>query len=137
MSDTSGQQKPGSWLTDRVGRFLEGEGGLATPDVTKVQALAIAQAFIAVLVVLGVDLDDELKQTIIGLSVVLGAVLPLSDAAVRRRRAENADKIATARKALPASGAAAPPVHDARARHDLARAELALAEAKKEAAKPS
>jgi hypothetical protein len=80
-----------------IGKFLSGDQALTTPDVTKVQALAIGQAAIAVLVVLGFNLDDDVKNAIITLSIALAAALPVSDAVVRQARAKNARGIAEAR----------------------------------------
>jgi hypothetical protein len=80
-----------------IAKFLSGGQELTTPDVTKAQALAIAQAAIAVVVVLGFDLADDVKNAIITLSVALAAALPVSDAVVRQARARNARGITEAR----------------------------------------
>jgi hypothetical protein len=125
---------PSTWLGKKLSAFLDGSDSLKSPDVTKVQALAIAQAFIAVLIVLGVDLDDNVQQAIIALSVVLGAALPLSDAAIRRHRVEYSEQLATARAKLPGGGGAAIGSADTEARRRLAIAQLELAEARKASA---
>ncbi|WCB93183.1 hypothetical protein DSM104299_01889 [Baekduia alba] len=72
----------------------------ATPKVTLPQKLALGQAVVAVLIVLGFDLDPDTQQLIIGLSALLAAALPASDAAIRRGRAEHSDKIAAATEKL-------------------------------------
>lgn len=77
----------------------------ATPRVTLPQQLALGQAVVAVLIVLGFDLDADTQQLIIGLSALLAAALPASDAAIRRKRSEYADRIATANTQM----ASAPP----------------------------
>jgi hypothetical protein len=133
MADTPASG-PTTWLTEKLSSFMNGSDAMTTPDVTKVQALAIAQAFIAVLVVLGIDLDQNVQQAIIALSVVLGAVLPLSDAAIRRRRTEYADKIVDARQTLAGTQAAGANTADDAGRRALERAELKLAEARRAAA---
>jgi hypothetical protein len=124
---------PSTWLGKKLGAFLDGSDRLTSPDVTKVQALAIAQAFIAVLVVLGVDLEDNVQQAIIALSVVLGAALPLSDAAIRRHRVEYSNELAEARAKLPGGGATSGSA-DAEAFRRLEIAQLELAEARKASA---
>lgn len=131
MADTT-QSGPSTWLSTKLSAFLDGSDSMKSPDVTKVQALALAQAFIAILVVLGVNLDDNVQQAIIALSVVLGAVLPLSDAAIRRKRIENADVLADARAKVRAQAPAG--VGGGAARVQLAQAELKLAEARRKAA---
>jgi hypothetical protein len=135
MSDTPSQPStPGSWLSDLLGGFLQGSRDFSTPDVTKVQALALAQAFIAVLIVLGVDLDDDLKQTIIALAAVIGAVLPISDVAIRRSRAQHAASIASAQQTASAQ-AATHELASVQDREALANAELELQRARLAAAK--
>jgi Na+/glutamate symporter len=76
--------------------MTEGGAPFATPKVTRPQQFALGQAAIVVLIVLGFDLDDTTQQLLIGLSAVLGAALPASDAAIRRARAQNAPQIAAA-----------------------------------------
>ena len=126
MSGATPKADGGSFA--RVQRLLDGSDRLSTPDVTRIQALALGQAFIAVLVVLGIDVAEDVEQTIIALSIVLGAVLPISDAAVRRSRAGNATAIAAARRELEAGSRTESPT-TARAYRELQQAELELAEA--------
>ncbi len=75
----------------------------ATPAVTVPQKLALGQAVIAVLIVLGFTPDTETQQLIIGLSALLAAALSASDAAIRRKRSEFAESIATATRQRQAS----------------------------------
>jgi hypothetical protein len=79
--------------------FLQGSEDLSTPDVTRVQALALGQAVIVVLVVLGLDLDADTQQILLALSATLGTGLSVSDAVIRRGRAANAEGIAVAQDA--------------------------------------
>jgi hypothetical protein len=68
----------------------------ATPRVTLPQKLALGQAVVAVLIVLGFSPDTETQQLIIGLSALVAAALSGSDAAIRRNRSEFAERIAAA-----------------------------------------
>jgi hypothetical protein len=91
---------------------------LETPDTTRSQYLALAQAVVAVGVALGLNVSDaasgELTAAIAAGSAALGSILIGSDAVIRRGRAANADKIAGAaatsaflsgwRQAIPAGG---------------------------------
>jgi hypothetical protein len=77
--------------------ITQGQSGFATPDVTRAQKVALGQAVVTVLVVLGFDLDASTQQLLIGLSAALAATLPISDAVVRHGRAANAESIAKAR----------------------------------------
>jgi hypothetical protein len=91
---------------------------LETPDVTRTQYLALAQAVVAVGTALGLNISGaasgELTAAIAAGSAAVGSILIGSDAAIRRARASNADKIAGAattsaflsgwRHAIPASG---------------------------------
>lgn len=63
------------------------------PDHTRVQFAAVVQAVIAVLVAFGVDISDEQSVALLALSGILGSVLIAADAAIRRERARNADKL--------------------------------------------
>jgi hypothetical protein len=88
--------------------IMQGDKGLTTPDVTRTQQFALGQAVVVVLIVLGFDLDSDTEQLLIGLSATLAAALPVSDAAVRRGRSANAEKVAAAQtKLAQADGAAA------------------------------
>jgi len=93
-------------LLDSARRFFSGGGGFQTPDVTRTQQLALGQAILAVLVAFGFDLSSDDRQLIIGLATALAAVLPLSDALVRRARAQNAVDIAEARERVGAGAGA-------------------------------
>jgi hypothetical protein len=70
-----------------------GEPRLAAPDHTRIQIAAVVQAVIAVAVAFGVDISDEQSVALIALAGVLGTVLIGADAAIRRERARNADKL--------------------------------------------
>jgi hypothetical protein len=63
------------------------------PDHTKIQVAAVVQAVIAVAVAFGVPISDEQSVALIALAGVLGTVLIGADAAIRRERARNADKL--------------------------------------------
>jgi hypothetical protein len=84
-------------VTDSVGQALHGPDEMATPDVTKAQAAAIAQAAVAVLVVFGFNVGDDVQKVILSVSTALAAALPLSDAIVRQARAKNAVAITNAK----------------------------------------
>jgi hypothetical protein len=100
-SATAGAAPAGSGAGGNlISQFLTGPQDSATPDLTKAQALAVAQAAIALLIVLGFDLPGDVKDAIVTLSVVLAASLPVSDAVVRQARAKNARGIADARLEL-------------------------------------
>jgi hypothetical protein len=107
-----------------LSKLLQGEEGFATPDISRAQALAVGQAAVALLVVLGFNVPDDVQTAIIALAAVLGVTLPASDAVLRQSRAKNAVKIAEAR--VLDRGDDSPDLHDIRMR--LTRAELALAE---------
>lgn len=68
---------------------------LATPDITKAQAVALVQAVLALTVAFGADVTQAQQDAILQLSVVLAAVLPLSDAVIRNGRSRgNAERAA-------------------------------------------
>jgi hypothetical protein len=94
--DTAGAEKPFAWL----GRWLAGDEGVSTPDVTKAQATAVGQAAIAVLVVFGFNPSTDTRNIILGLATALAVALPVSDAAIRYGRAANAESIVKARRSL-------------------------------------
>jgi hypothetical protein len=79
-----------------VKAFSAGDGASATPAVTNPQKLALGQAVIVVLIVLGFNLDDETQKTLLTLSAALGAALPISDAVVRHGRSSNAPAVVAA-----------------------------------------
>jgi hypothetical protein len=85
-------------IMNAVRSFNEGDGAAATPAVTNPQKLALGQAVIIVLIVLGFDLDSDTQQLLIGLSAALGAALPLSDAVVRNGRARGAESLVLAQQ---------------------------------------
>ncbi len=76
----------------------QGPETFGTPSVTRGQQLAVGQAVVAVLVVLGADLDSDTQQLLIGLSAALAAVIPISDTAIRRNRARYAEQIQAAQQ---------------------------------------
>jgi hypothetical protein len=110
-------------LTSALSSLNQGGAPFATPKVTRPQQIAIGQAAIVVLVVLGFNLDATTQQALIGLSAVIGAALPASDAAIRRARAQYAPRIAQASEATASSGSAALS-DDERARIAAALADL-------------
>lgn len=59
---------------------------METPDITKAQVVAVAQALLAVLVAFGVDLSDRQEAALLGLAGALAVVLPLADAIIRNGR---------------------------------------------------
>lgn len=61
---------------------------MRTPDITPAQIVAIVQAILALGVAYGMDVPPEARDAIVQLATVLAAVLPLGDAAIRRKRAE-------------------------------------------------
>jgi hypothetical protein len=111
-----------------LSQFLQGDTGYATPDVSRVQALAIGQAVVALAVVLGFDLSDDVQTAIIVLASVLGLALPASDAAVRRARAQNINDIAAAKQLERVAAVEATGPDFVYAELRLRQAELALAE---------
>ena len=66
---------------------------IRTPDHTRLQLVAVAQAVIAVVVAFGVPITDQQSIALVALAGVLGTALVTADAAIRRERARNADKI--------------------------------------------
>ncbi len=69
------------------------EKEFSLPDATRVQMVALVQAVIAVVVAFGVPISDQQSVALIALAGVIGTVLIGSDAAIRRERARNADKL--------------------------------------------
>jgi hypothetical protein len=63
------------------------------PDTTKIQLIALAQAGLAVAIAFGVPISQEQSVALVALAGVLGTVLITADAAIRRERARNADKL--------------------------------------------
>lgn len=61
---------------------------MLTPDITKAQVAAVAQALLAVVVAFGVNITEEQSVALLGLSGIVAAVLTLADAAIRRGRAK-------------------------------------------------
>ncbi len=59
---------------------------MSTPDVTKAQLLALAQAIIATLVAFGVNLNNAQQAALLTLSAVLASLLVAADVALRRGR---------------------------------------------------
>lgn len=66
---------------------------LDRPDYTRVQVAAVAQAVIAAAVAFGVPISDQQSVALVALAGVIGTVLIGADAAIRRERARNADKL--------------------------------------------
>jgi hypothetical protein len=65
----------------------------STPDVTRAQLISVAQAAIAVVVAFGAPITDQQSIALVALAAGLGSLLVVSDAAIRRERARNFDKI--------------------------------------------
>jgi multisubunit Na+/H+ antiporter MnhB subunit len=59
---------------------------METPDITRAQVVAIAQAILAVVVAFGIDLSETQQTAILGLAGALAIVLPLADAIIRNGR---------------------------------------------------
>jgi hypothetical protein len=64
---------------------------LQTPDHTRLQMVAVAQAVIAVVIAFGVPITQSIA--LVALAGVVGTALVAADAAIRRERARNADKL--------------------------------------------
>ena len=78
-------------MTDAISKALAGSQTMETPDITKAQVIAVVQAIVTLLVLLGTTPSEEaVTLAVAGISGVVAIVLPLSDATVRRARATNA-----------------------------------------------
>lgn len=66
---------------------------LSLPDTTRVQMVAVAQAVVAAAVAFGVPISDGQSVALVALAGVIGTTLIGADAAIRRERARNADKL--------------------------------------------
>ena len=72
---------------------------MKTPDITKVQVVAVVQAVIALALALGLNIDPGLQASIIGAATALSGFLVASDAVIRNGRARvfaSADAMAQA-----------------------------------------
>ena len=86
---------------DAVAKALEGADKMATPDLTKAQLIAVVQAIVAALVLLGKPPgDDVVTAAVAAISALVLIMLPTSDALIRRERARNAVAIADAKRLL-------------------------------------
>jgi hypothetical protein len=56
------------------------------PDITPAQIVALVGALLAVLVSAGLDLSDDLQNSIIQLATVLSSLLVIGDATIRHGR---------------------------------------------------
>ncbi|MDX6591617.1 MAG: hypothetical protein QOJ13_813 [Gaiellales bacterium] len=83
-----------------IRRWLHGDEGASTPDVTRVQAAAIAQLAVAVLIVFGFSPSESVRNAILTVATVLAAVLSASDATIRHSRAKYSDRITASKIAL-------------------------------------
>jgi|SRR5262245_18837118 len=63
------------------------------PDHTRLQLVAVAQAVLAVVIAFGVPITDQQSIALIALAGVVATALVTADAAIRRERARNADKL--------------------------------------------
>ena len=66
---------------------------LELPDATRMQVVALVQAAIAVAVAFGVPISDQQSVALIALAGVVATVLITADAAIRRERSRNAEKL--------------------------------------------
>jgi hypothetical protein len=66
---------------------------IQTPDTTRLQLVAVAQAVLAVAIAFGVPINEKQSIALVALAGVIGAALVTADAAIRRERARNADKL--------------------------------------------
>lgn len=66
---------------------------LSLPDHTRIQIVAVIQAMLATAVAFGVPISDDQSVALLALAAVLGTMLIGADAAIRRERARNADKL--------------------------------------------
>ena len=95
------ESQSGSGLTEAVSKALAGSQSMETPDITKAQLIAVVQALVTLLVLLGATPSSEaVTLAVAGISGLVAVVLPLSDAAMRRARAKNAVHIAEAKRLL-------------------------------------
>ena len=95
------EPQSGSGLTEAFSKALAGSQSMETPDITKAQMIAVVQALVTLLVLLGTTPNEEaVTLAVAGISGLIAIVLPLSDAAVRRGRAKNAVRIAEAKRLL-------------------------------------
>lgn len=102
MTNTSEQ----SSLQDVISKALEGPEKMATPDLTKAQLIAVVQALVALLILLGAPPSDGVvTAAVAGISALVLIMLPTSDALIRRERARNAERIANAKRMLRAAPA--------------------------------
>jgi hypothetical protein len=65
----------------------------STPDVKRAQLISVAQTVIAVAVAFGAPITDQQSIALVALAAGLGSLLVVSDAAIRRERVRNLDKI--------------------------------------------
>jgi drug/metabolite transporter (DMT)-like permease len=63
---------------------------MTTPDITRAQVVAIAQAVIGVLVAFGAPISEEQSVALLALVAVLGGVLVHADGRIRKARNERA-----------------------------------------------
>ncbi len=66
---------------------------MQTPDHTRLQLVAVAQAVLAAVVAFGVPITDQQSIALVALAGVIGTALVTADAAIRRERARNAEKL--------------------------------------------
>lgn len=66
---------------------------LALPDHTRIQVVAVIQAVIATAVAFGVPISSDQSVALLALAGVIGTMLIGADAAIRRERARNVEKL--------------------------------------------
>ncbi len=76
------------------------------PDFTKAQGAAIAQFFVAIVVLLGFNVDGDMQKVIGAISTALAVALPAADVALHRKRLEHFADIHAARVQASADPAA-------------------------------
>jgi phosphate/sulfate permease len=62
------------------------ENGLKLPDITPAQIVAVVGSVIAVAVAAGLDISDELQESIITLVTVIAPIILGADAVIRHGR---------------------------------------------------
>lgn len=71
---------------------------MSTPDFTAAQVVAVVGAAIGVAVAFGLHISKEQQEALLGFVAFVGTALVWADVRIRKHRAENADKIAAAKK---------------------------------------
>lgn len=83
------------------------------PDITMAQVLAVAQAVVAAAVAFGAPINQTQQVALLALAAAVASVLIGADAAIRRARAANADKLRPAAQRAVVTYANQPPTSSA------------------------